>query len=97
MRIGKNFVTGREVYLSSWNNEEDPALGDHTYHCDLSGYPQNIMNKGSIVVYSSGQWNVSYFSGTQNTKRRKKVATTLLKACDVLVRVCGYEYLVIKA
>ncbi|KAF3647218.1 hypothetical protein FXO37_20068 [Capsicum annuum] len=83
MRIGKNFVTGREVYLSSWNNEEDPALGDHTYHCDPSGYPQNIMNKGSIVVYSSGQ--------------RQKVATTLLKACDVLVRVCGYEFLVIKA
>lgn len=24
MKIGTNFVTGREVYLSSWKNEEDP-------------------------------------------------------------------------
>ncbi|MCD7459422.1 hypothetical protein HAX54_040879 [Datura stramonium] len=25
MKLGWNFVTGREVYLSSWKNEEDPA------------------------------------------------------------------------
>ncbi|KAM3396146.1 G-type lectin S-receptor-like serine/threonine-protein kinase [Capsicum galapagoense] len=68
MKIGKNLVTGREVYLSSWRNEEDPARGDYTYHCDPSGYPQNIVKKGSIVVYSSGPWNGRYFSGTQNSR-----------------------------
>ncbi|MCE3215358.1 hypothetical protein HAX54_002087 [Datura stramonium] len=57
MKLGWNFVTGREVYLSSWQNKEDPAPGDFTYHCDPSGYPQNILNKGSNVVYRSGPWN----------------------------------------
>ncbi|CAN4102809.1 unnamed protein product [Withania somnifera] len=68
MKLGRNFVTGREVYLSSWKNEEDPAPGDFTYHCDPSGYPQNIVKKGSDVVYSSGPWNGRHFSGTQNSR-----------------------------
>ncbi|XP_060191131.1 G-type lectin S-receptor-like serine/threonine-protein kinase At4g27290 isoform X1 [Lycium barbarum] len=68
MKLGRNFVNGREVYLSSWKNEEDPAPGDYTYHCDPSGYPQTIVKKGSDVVYSSGPWNGRYFSGTQNSR-----------------------------
>ncbi|KAJ8532413.1 hypothetical protein K7X08_012336 [Anisodus acutangulus] len=69
MKLGRNFATGTEVYLSSWKNEEDPAPGDSTYHCDPSGYPQNIVKKGSDVVYSSGPWNGRYFSGTQNSRK----------------------------
>ncbi|PHT77184.1 G-type lectin S-receptor-like serine/threonine-protein kinase [Capsicum annuum] len=68
MKLGKNFVTGREVYLSSWKNEDDPAPGDSTYHCDPSGFPQNILKKGSNVVYRSGPWNGRSFSGTQNSR-----------------------------
>ncbi|KAG5597725.1 hypothetical protein H5410_038957 [Solanum commersonii] len=68
MKLGRNFITGREVYLSSWKNEEDPAPGDYTYHCDPTGYPQTIVKKGSDVVYSSGPWNGRYFSGTQNSR-----------------------------
>ncbi|KAK4714808.1 hypothetical protein R3W88_020715 [Solanum pinnatisectum] len=68
MKLGWNFVTGREVYLSSWKNEEDPAPGDYTYHCDPSGYPQNIMKKGSDAVYRSGPWNGRSFSGSQNSR-----------------------------
>ncbi|MCE3215357.1 hypothetical protein HAX54_002086 [Datura stramonium] len=69
MKLGRDFVTGREVYLSSWKNEENPAPGDFTYHCDPSGYPQNIVKNGSDVVYSSGPWNGRYFSGTQNSRQ----------------------------
>ncbi|XP_055823785.1 G-type lectin S-receptor-like serine/threonine-protein kinase At4g27290 [Solanum dulcamara] len=69
MKLGRNFVTGREVYLSSWKNEEDPAPGDYTYHCDPTGYPQTTVKKGSDVVYSSGPWNGRYFSGTQNSRQ----------------------------
>ncbi|KAG5597727.1 hypothetical protein H5410_038959 [Solanum commersonii] len=68
MKLGRNFVTGREVYLSSWKNEEDPAPGDFTYHCDPSGYPQNILKKGSDVVYRSGPWNGRSFSGNRNSR-----------------------------
>ncbi|KAK4714813.1 hypothetical protein R3W88_020720 [Solanum pinnatisectum] len=65
---GNLVVKQAEVYLSSWKNDEDPASGDSTYHCDPSGYPQNILKKGSDVVYRSGPWNGRSFSGNQNTR-----------------------------
>uniref|UniRef100_M1BNV8 Receptor-like serine/threonine-protein kinase n=1 Tax=Solanum tuberosum TaxID=4113 RepID=M1BNV8_SOLTU len=68
MKLGWNFLTHREVYLSSWKTQEDPAPGDYTYHCDPSGYPQNILKKGSNVVYRSGPWNGLHFSGTRNPR-----------------------------
>ncbi|XP_059282933.1 G-type lectin S-receptor-like serine/threonine-protein kinase At4g27290 [Lycium ferocissimum] len=68
MKMGWNFETGREVYLSSWKNEDDPAPGDFTYHCDPSGYPQNILKKGSDVVYRSGPWNGLRFSGAISSR-----------------------------
>ncbi|PHT44251.1 G-type lectin S-receptor-like serine/threonine-protein kinase [Capsicum baccatum] len=68
VKVGWNFVTGREVYLSSWKNEEDPAPGDYTYHCDPSGYPQNFLKKGSTVIYRSGPWNGLRFGGATNSR-----------------------------
>ncbi|XP_059284956.1 G-type lectin S-receptor-like serine/threonine-protein kinase At4g27290 [Lycium ferocissimum] len=68
MKLGRNYVTKKEVYLSSWKNEEDPASGDFTYHCDPSGYPQNILKKGSDVVYRSGPWNGLRFSGATSSR-----------------------------
>ncbi|KAH0651452.1 hypothetical protein KY285_031575 [Solanum tuberosum] len=68
MKLGWNFVTGREVYLSSWKNEDDPTPGDYSYHCDPSGYPQNILKKGSNVIYRSGVWNGLRFGGARNSR-----------------------------
>ncbi|KAM3320907.1 G-type lectin S-receptor-like serine/threonine-protein kinase isoform X1 [Capsicum chacoense] len=68
MKLGWNFVTGREVYLSSWKNEEDPAPGDYTYRCDPTGYPQNFLKKGSNVIYRSGPWNGLGFGGATNSR-----------------------------
>ncbi|KAM3382940.1 hypothetical protein P3S68_008515 [Capsicum galapagoense] len=67
MKLGWNFVTGREVYLSSWKNEEDPAPGDYTYRCDPTGYPQNFLKKGSNVIYRSGPWTGLGFGGATNS------------------------------
>ncbi|KAM3396143.1 G-type lectin S-receptor-like serine/threonine-protein kinase isoform X2 [Capsicum galapagoense] len=68
VKLGWNFVTGREVYLSSWKNEEDPAPGDYTYRCDPTGYPQNFLKKGSNVIYRSGPWNGLGFGGLTNSR-----------------------------
>lgn len=54
MKLGRNFQTGREVHLSSWRSNDDPAPGDFTYQCDPTGYPQNILRKGPIVQYRAG-------------------------------------------
>nr|XP_027127297.1 G-type lectin S-receptor-like serine/threonine-protein kinase At4g27290 isoform X1 [Coffea arabica] len=63
MRLGQNFVTRLEVYLSSWKSYEDPAPGGYTYHCDPTGYPQNFIKKDSSLEFRTGPWNGLGFSG----------------------------------
>ncbi|CAN4122493.1 unnamed protein product [Withania somnifera] len=71
MKLGKNFVTGQEFYLSAWKNEYDPAPGKYTYHCDPTGYPQVVVRKGNVKVFSGGPWNGLRWNGvpglTKNT------------------------------
>ncbi|KAK4485087.1 hypothetical protein RD792_007695 [Penstemon davidsonii] len=69
MKLGWNFVTNLEVYLSSWKNSDDPATGDYTYHCDPSGYPQNVFRKGGVELYRTGPWNGVRFNGIPNLRK----------------------------
>ncbi|CAH9135671.1 unnamed protein product [Cuscuta epithymum] len=66
MKLGKNLVSGLEMYLSSWKSSGDPSPGDYTYHCDITGYPQDLLRKGSKVVYRAGPWNGLHWSGAPN-------------------------------
>ncbi|XAR67510.1 Non-specific serine/threonine protein kinase [Bertholletia excelsa] len=68
MKLGKDFVTGLDRYLSSWKSKDDPAQGDYTYKLDPQGYPQAIISRGSIETYRSGPWNGARFSGRPNQK-----------------------------
>lgn len=68
MKLGWNFTTDLEFYLSSWKSKEDPSSGDFTYRCDPTGYPQNILKKGSDEQYKTGPWNGLRFSGTPNLR-----------------------------
>ncbi|PHU20618.1 G-type lectin S-receptor-like serine/threonine-protein kinase [Capsicum chinense] len=63
MKLGKNFKTGQEVYLSAWKNDSDPTPGELTLHIDPTGYPQTLVKRGTRVVVSSGPWNGLRFSG----------------------------------
>ncbi|KAF3657994.1 G-type lectin S-receptor-like serine/threonine-protein kinase [Capsicum annuum] len=60
------FGTGLERYLTSWKSDDDPAPGEYTYHCDPTGYPQDLMRKGPNVVYRAGPWNGLRWSGAPN-------------------------------
>ncbi|XP_047965114.1 G-type lectin S-receptor-like serine/threonine-protein kinase At4g27290 [Salvia hispanica] len=66
MKLGKNFVSGHEVYVSSAKSNDDPATGGFTYRCDPSGYPQTVIKEGDSFRYKAGPWNGVYFSGSQN-------------------------------
>ncbi|KAM3287027.1 G-type lectin S-receptor-like serine/threonine-protein kinase [Capsicum chacoense] len=66
MKLGRNLVTGLERYLTSWKSDDDPAPGEYTYHCDPTGYPQDLMRKGPNVVYRAGPWNGLRWSGAPN-------------------------------
>lgn len=52
-----------------------------------------------VLQYLPGATEYIYISGIAvlNKFRRQKVATTLLKACDVLARYWSFEYLVLRA
>ncbi|KAK1404514.1 G-type lectin S-receptor-like serine/threonine-protein kinase [Heracleum sosnowskyi] len=63
MKLGKNFVTGQEWYLSCWKNSDDPAQGEYTYRLDPTGYPHNVIMKGQNLTFQTGAWNGLRFSG----------------------------------
>ncbi|KAL8510443.1 hypothetical protein ACS0TY_017311 [Phlomoides rotata] len=69
MKLGKNFQTGVDVYITSPKNRGNPASGGFTYHCDPTGYPENVIKEGEVTRYSSGPWNGLYFSGRNNQKK----------------------------
>ncbi|VFQ61036.1 unnamed protein product [Cuscuta campestris] len=69
MNIGRNLLTAHDIYLTSWKSSEDPGTGDYTYSMSLDGYPQNFIMKGSVVMYRSGPWTGSQFSGSPNSRK----------------------------
>ncbi|XP_042039074.1 G-type lectin S-receptor-like serine/threonine-protein kinase At4g27290 [Salvia splendens] len=82
MKLGWNYATGREAYMTSAKNGGDPASGDFTFRCDPTGYPQNVLKNGGSVQYKSGPWNGLGFSGGQNLKRNNlfKFGVVMTKA-----------------
>ncbi|KAK9057006.1 hypothetical protein SSX86_024372 [Deinandra increscens subsp. villosa] len=64
MKLGKDYLRGKEWRLSSWRSNQDPAPGDVTWGDDtLIGYPENKLKQGSVVKFRSGPWRVARFSG----------------------------------
>ncbi|XP_070007842.1 G-type lectin S-receptor-like serine/threonine-protein kinase At4g27290 [Nicotiana sylvestris] len=66
MKLGTDLETELERYLSSWRSNDDPAPGEHTYHCDPTGYPQDLMRKRPNVTFRAGPWNGLRWSGAPN-------------------------------
>ncbi|OMO63706.1 S-locus glycoprotein [Corchorus capsularis] len=62
MKIGKNFITGFESYISSWKSSDDPAPGQFSWRIDPTGFPQLLVRKGTEIVYRAGSWNGLYFT-----------------------------------
>ncbi|KAH6788409.1 S-locus lectin protein kinase family protein [Perilla frutescens var. frutescens] len=65
MKLGKNLVTGLEVYITSWKNMSDPTSGDFTYHFDSTGYL--VLKKGAELLYSSTPRNTFNPLGTRRS------------------------------
>ncbi|XP_007021210.2 PREDICTED: G-type lectin S-receptor-like serine/threonine-protein kinase At4g27290 [Theobroma cacao] len=69
MKLGKNFITGKETFLSSWKSADDPAPGDFSLRIDSRGYPQLVIMKGPKFLYRDGSWNGIRFSGAPEMKK----------------------------
>ncbi|XP_022877618.1 G-type lectin S-receptor-like serine/threonine-protein kinase At4g27290 isoform X1 [Olea europaea var. sylvestris] len=64
MKLGWSFKTDHEVYLSSWKSKDDSSTGVFTCHFDPTGYPQQVLKKGLMVIYKTGPWNGVRYSGS---------------------------------
>ncbi|TQD76944.1 hypothetical protein C1H46_037520 [Malus baccata] len=63
MKIGWNFRTGLNRFLTSWKNASDPSPGEYTYGIDPLGLPQLVVAKGTEKLYRTGPWNGLRFTG----------------------------------
>ncbi|KAK9155978.1 hypothetical protein Sjap_003458 [Stephania japonica] len=64
MKLGRNFKTGQNWYISSWKSASDPSPGRYTYEIDTQGVPQLRLRSGNFVLYRTGSWNGIQFTGT---------------------------------
>ncbi|GJN26316.1 hypothetical protein PR202_gb14239 [Eleusine coracana subsp. coracana] len=68
MKVGKDFFSGDEWYLTSWRSADDPATGPYTRKLDTNGLPDNIVWQGNVKTYRSGPWNGERFGGIPEVK-----------------------------
>nr|XP_043627950.1 G-type lectin S-receptor-like serine/threonine-protein kinase At4g27290 isoform X2 [Erigeron canadensis] len=65
MKLGKNFLTGKETYLTSWWSIDDPSPGDCSlsYSMDTVNFTQLYIKKSSVVETRIGPYNGREFAG----------------------------------
>ncbi|KAM7498785.1 hypothetical protein LguiA_023199 [Lonicera macranthoides] len=63
MKLGWNFVSGQNPFLTSWKSAGDPSIGDFTYMIEIVGLTQGVARKGSEKSFRTGAWNGLRFSG----------------------------------
>ncbi|TVU32355.1 hypothetical protein EJB05_24080, partial [Eragrostis curvula] len=63
MKVGKDFFSGAEWYLTSWRSPDDPSPGAYTRRLDIAGLPDNIVWQGNVKTFRSGPWNGVKFGG----------------------------------
>ncbi|KAK9938295.1 hypothetical protein M0R45_015044 [Rubus argutus] len=63
MKLGWDFRTGLNRFLTSWKNASDPSLGEYTCRIVILALPQIVVAKGSTKKFRSGPWNGNRFTG----------------------------------
>ncbi|KAM4103078.1 hypothetical protein ACJW30_06G052500 [Castanea mollissima] len=57
MKMGKNFVTGQDWFLTYWKSTADPAKGEFSLRIDTHGLPQLVSMRGDTIKNRAGSWN----------------------------------------
>ncbi|KAJ0684596.1 putative protein kinase RLK-Pelle-DLSV family [Helianthus annuus] len=63
MKLGRDYVRGKEWYLTPWKNSQDPAPGELTWGADRLGYPENKLRQGASIKFRGGPWSNERFPG----------------------------------
>ncbi|BFG29361.1 hypothetical protein CerSpe_156340 [Prunus speciosa] len=77
MKLGWNFRTGHNRFLTSWKNVSDPSPGEYTYGMDNVLLPQLVIAKGSKKQFRTGPWTGLRFTGTPGSPVSYEVVHTI--------------------
>uniref|UniRef100_A0A251T7U7 non-specific serine/threonine protein kinase n=1 Tax=Helianthus annuus TaxID=4232 RepID=A0A251T7U7_HELAN len=68
MKLGKNFITGRETNQTSWRSADDPSPGEYTLSISAvkGEYRQVYIRRSSVITTRIGPYNGVTFSGREN-------------------------------
>ncbi|KAI3817707.1 hypothetical protein L1987_11505 [Smallanthus sonchifolius] len=68
MKLGKNIITGRDSYLTSWRSADDPSPGEYSFRFLMvkGKYPQVCIMRSSEIETRIGSYNGITFSGLAN-------------------------------
>nr|XP_043615913.1 G-type lectin S-receptor-like serine/threonine-protein kinase At4g27290 [Erigeron canadensis] len=74
IKLGKNLVTGREIYLTSWKNPDDPSPGEYSMRFLMvkDKYPQGYLWKSSVKLTRFGPYNGYEFAGQTHYNSKDK-------------------------
>ncbi|GJQ94558.1 G-type lectin S-receptor-like serine/threonine-protein kinase [Tanacetum coccineum] len=70
MKLGKDLITGREMFLTAWTSADDPSPGEYTlrYSMNKGEYIQVYIWKNSVIDSRIGPYNGLIFAGLPNYK-----------------------------
>ncbi|OWM77587.1 hypothetical protein CDL15_Pgr016985 [Punica granatum] len=63
MKLGLDWRTGKDRFLTSWKSKDDPGPGNFTYRFDPTGYPQIFLYKNAAPLWRTGPWTGLRWSG----------------------------------
>ncbi|KAK9064105.1 hypothetical protein SSX86_017977 [Deinandra increscens subsp. villosa] len=71
MKLSKNLITGREMYLTSWRSVDDPSPGEYTISFLMikGKYPQVYIRRNSVIEIRVGPYDGIEFAGQPNYRR----------------------------
>ncbi|KAI7729976.1 hypothetical protein M8C21_008140 [Ambrosia artemisiifolia] len=63
MKLGRDYLRGKEWHLSSWKSSQDPAPGELTWGANTLGYPELKLRQGALVKFRGTPWRNQSFNG----------------------------------
>ncbi|KAF0922577.1 hypothetical protein E2562_038667 [Oryza meyeriana var. granulata] len=82
MKLGIDFRTGLDRYMSSWRAADDPSPGEYTFRLDPRGSPELFLYRRSTRTYGSGPWNGYQFSGVPNLRTNNLLSYQFVSTAD---------------
>ncbi|KAK1375524.1 G-type lectin S-receptor-like serine/threonine-protein kinase [Heracleum sosnowskyi] len=71
MKLGWDLVKGHERKLTSWRSDNDPSPGKYSLSISLDGYPQLVLQSGSVLKYRLGSWDGMPFNSMSTSTQSK--------------------------